>query len=135
MLNRLRANHDRSNTIVGSGTPGNGVWRYVTVSFTPGSHVLYMDGQQIGTSSTTDVLHDNSAIPFNIGGWQGVCSSAVHIDELRLSNTVRSAAWVATEYANMANTSAFLTIQSSSQSVPRTIIHGGVIFNGGSGSQ
>lgn len=125
--------HQDSNNkdITGNTNVGTGTWRYVVVSFTSGSHVLYMDGVQVGTSSTTGSNNNNSAIDFTFGGWEGQGTPDVTMDELRLSSTNRSAGWVATEYRNMTDNN-FLTVDGTTQAIPRVNIQGGVHIYGGS---
>lgn len=121
-----------SNLITSTISPGNGVWRYVTVAFAPGNHRLIIDGQVDGTSTTTASTHDNISIPFTFGAWLGVTHSSSYLDEVRLSNVSRSTEWVQTEYNNMTNSS-FLTINSQEEPVQNNSlqIRGGTRIQGG----
>lgn len=121
-----------SNEIVSTISPGDGTWRYITVSFAPGAHRLYIDGNLDGSSSTTDSTHDNISIPFTFGAWLGVTYSNSFLDEVRLSSTNRSAEWVRTEYNNMTSTSFFsLDAQETPQVDDKIKIRGGTRIQGG----
>jgi hypothetical protein len=82
-----------------------GTWYHIVVTYNAGSITTYVNGVQDGTASRGTTINDstgnNFLIAYNLLGtpihWQG------KQDEVRLSNTARSAGWIATEYNNQAN--------------------------------
>jgi hypothetical protein len=130
---KLTWTHQDANNkdITGDTNVGTSTWRYVVVSFTSGNHVMYMDGVQVGTSTITGANNNNSAIDFTFGGWEGQGTPDITLDELRLAGTTRSAGWVATEYRNMSDAN-FLSVDGTTQAIPRVNIQGGVRIQGGS---
>ena len=73
------------------------------------THALYLDGVAQSLSTNNPVTYVNATNPLWIGKrgaatqpWGGV------VDELRISTTVRTAAWIATEYANQKTPASFL---------------------------
>lgn len=117
-------------TITGTTNAGDGVWRYVTVTFTSGNHRLYVNGQQEGTSATSGNLNNNAAIDFTFGGWEGQGKPDVIMDELRISSITRTQGWIETEYNNMNNPSSFVVLAGNSGSAA-VKINGGTKINGG----
>ena len=93
-------------------TTGDGTWSYVVVTLagTPtqgGQATVYINGVPSGTASGAGPAGDDSgqtAYLANVSwSWplQGLS------DEFRISNTIRSADWIATEYANQSSPSTF----------------------------
>ena len=94
-------------------------WHYVVATFagnTAGNAArVYLDGVQDGTGSLNTVIF-TSSWPVSIGG--RVTSGAPApsdlvdgiIDEVRISNSVRSAGWILTEYNNQNSPSTFYTL-------------------------
>jgi len=84
-------------------------WNYVVYTFdnstSPDSHYLYKNGPQITTASGDSSASD-TLLPLNIGVWQN-CEFDGFIDEVRISNTNRSAGWIQTEYNNQFNPGIF----------------------------
>ena len=89
-----------------------GSWHHVTGTYdgtgTSAGITLYIDGVQPATSdfsSGTYVAMDNTSTPVQIGGWDGGGNSHDmngRIDEVRVSNTARSACWIGATYNNQA---------------------------------
>jgi concanavalin A-like lectin/glucanase superfamily protein len=75
------------------------------------THALYLDGVAQSLSTNNPVTYVNATNPLWIGKrgaatqpWAGV------VDELRISTTVRTAAWIATEYTNQKTPASFLFV-------------------------
>jgi len=95
-----------------------GSWTYVTIAFdgtqasnttkvkiysNGAAQTVYDGGQTIRSSINLVDLHDL------IGGFNNQYFSGL-IDEWRLSNSIRSAGWIATEYNNQSSPSTFVTL-------------------------
>lgn len=85
-----------------TGQLSNGTWSYHTFTrASNGDRIIYTDGVQVAS--------DNSNESFNIDDEDLYLSTASFwpmtgiFDEVRISNTTRSAAWIATEYNNQNN--------------------------------
>jgi hypothetical protein len=84
-------------------------WYHIAVSRTGSTLTFYVNGSTIYTA-TNFGNPTSSSYPFTIGGAGGVASGeAEAIQEFRVSNTVRSADWIATEYANENNPATFFS--------------------------
>jgi hypothetical protein len=88
-----------------------GVWHYVTFVGNATGHFIYLDGALGSEPTNTDpcfatVGNTVFGALFNpVGGFlDGL------MDEVRISNAVRSDDWIATEYNNQNNPSAFITL-------------------------
>lgn len=108
-LNTLEVNYDGT----GSHTLSAGTWYYVVFTFAPNSNLIgYVNASQDGTAASSAFgLNAGQAVSALIGNsfysgrfWDG------SIDEVRISNTVRSADWIATEYTNQ-NSIPLVTLQ------------------------
>ena len=94
-------------------TQVNDSYHYVTLSQTNKSHrTIYIDGQPEETTTTTygDMSTLNTA---NIGVLERSAFGSYFVgglDELRVSDTARSAAWIETEYNNTASPELFISI-------------------------
>jgi len=102
-------------------------WDYVVYSYDSVGDMsyIYVDGLQdntLSSSSTNGDVTDN----FLIGEWGGRSFDGF-IDEVRISNTNRSAGWIQTEFNNQNNPSSFLTI-SEQVSIPTMTEWGMIIF-------
>jgi hypothetical protein len=124
-------NSGGTNHITSTNNVGNNTWRYVTVTFTSGDHKLYMDGAQEGTSTTAGSTNNNSAIDYTFGGWEGQNMPNIIMDELRISSVVRSANWIATEYSNMSDPTAFAAISDTGAGNNKVKFNGGARIQGG----
>jgi hypothetical protein len=101
-------------------------WYYLAVTYrfvTDGTSEcsLYIDGQNDGSTSTAVGPIFTNARDLDIGRyfWAGG-TEYYHdglMDEVRLSDTVRSADWIATEYANQNSPSTFYSVGSEETSV------------------
>ncbi len=105
---------------------GNGSWHLLTESFQSGSTngtILYVDGSSVLTTTMTGVTN---LCKFEIGvggeiGGSGGCANGNSqlyggtIDEPRISNIVRSAGWITTEYNNQFSPSTFYSVTALQQ--------------------
>ena len=77
----------------------DGAWHYVAATFDNGVGVkVYLDGA-LAISGPAPLMIADTADPLQIGQFQG-SGGAGNSDEARVSDTVRSAAWILTEYNN-----------------------------------
>jgi hypothetical protein len=88
-----------------------GAWHHFVYAVAVNAFQIYADGTQIrsGTFSGVPLLFDsnhNLLIGRSYSG-EGFIGA---IDEVRISNVVRSADWIATEYNNQSNPSSFVTV-------------------------
>ena len=107
-------------------------WHHVVGVHSAGNVLtLYVDG--VAQIATTNFAITDSALAFHIGRqyvayaqrfWNGI------IDEVRVSNTNRSAAWIATEYNNQSSPAAFYSLGSQENPPPTQLAITSV--NGGS---
>jgi hypothetical protein len=117
-------------------TPG--AWHHVvgTWSPNPGSKVIYIDGiQQTPQASTNATIKSNTNWYVGIGNNEpGGCFSCFNgkIDEVRISNVARSAAWIATSYNSQSapgtiptTSGTFYTVGSAEQTVTGGTVIGG----------
>jgi hypothetical protein len=102
---------DRHNSVEIANYTGVGLasWQHIVATITSGSsYALYVNGVSVKSGSTTATIASQIARIGNTVdagvGWAG------SIDEFRLSNIVRSAAWIAFEYANQTTANGQLTI-------------------------
>ena len=78
-----------------------GEWTHVVHTYQKGDSRVYVNGVLYGTSTTPhSPLSIKSPARMYIGGWYGDYRFVGDIDEVRLSNVVRSADWVKLQYAN-----------------------------------
>ncbi len=91
-----------SNADVHGKTPApRGEWVHVLHTYTKGQSLLYLNGVLDGTTkSTSSPLNIKSPARMWIGGWYNDYDFAGDIDEVRVSNVVRSADWAKLEYEN-----------------------------------
>lgn len=92
-------------------------WHHAAFSYTAGStYAYYGDGAVVG--SGTLIPFTISSQPMRIGvslssGWPD--SFIGRLDEVRISNVVRSAAWVAAEHTNQLSPQTFVTVGAEGQ--------------------
>ncbi|HXW98965.1 MAG TPA: DUF2341 domain-containing protein [Methanomicrobiales archaeon] len=106
-------------------TPANSIamnsWQYVAVTYNSGDLVdppaIYLNGaSQVVTVNSTpvggSVPSTDVARKMRIGAYQGGTGRGFNgvIDEVRVSKLIRSASWIATEYANQASPSTFYSV-------------------------
>lgn len=128
-----------TNGAVSASTVSNGTWYYVGGVYDTTTWRVYFNGVADGSSVDTAPTNTNQKIA--IGGvfssgsivqnWRG------DIDEVRISNVVRSPEWIATEYNNQSVPSTFYTVGSEEEQsggdVPARVLRlkGGIRLTGG----
>jgi YD repeat-containing protein len=107
-------------TVASSAEVNNGVWHHLvsTLNTSTNTLMLYVDGVTQGPAncSGTEGLTGYFRIgSYKLNGWpngsDGYFSGL--IDEVRFSNSARSADWISTEYNNQSNPSTFFDVGSS----------------------
>lgn len=89
--------------ITGATTVGNNTWRHIIITYSDGSHKLYIDGKLDGTATTTGTLSTGTNPSFlsALGSWSGdgagYCTCIM--DKVRTFNYVLSPNQVAFEYS------------------------------------
>ncbi len=98
-----------------------GSWHYITGTFDGAYWTTYLDGAQLGQTSS-GMAPTNSGVAVGMGALLSSSSPFFYydgqVDEARISNTNRSANWIATEYNNQANPSAFLECPGTQHTAP-----------------
>src|SRR5205814_3300581 len=95
----------------GGGSLGSSVtiadtnWHHVVGVVNGASSAIYVDGQAAGTGTVTA---GTSASNANIGMASSANWLNGYLDELRISNIARSAAWITTEFNNQNSPSGFV---------------------------
>ena len=99
----------------------NGTWHYL-VGTINSSNVIsyYLDGSLNATSTPSSFSADTSD-PVSVGAFQGN-SAGGSLTEVRISNAVRSADWIATEYNNQSSPSTFYSLSFAQTGVPTPTI-------------
>ena len=86
-----------------------GVWQHIVGTYDGTTQKVYINGSLV-TSSALTVGRTNDGL-IKIGGndsfYLGDRSTGIKMDEVRVSNTVRLADWITTEYNNQSATSTF----------------------------
>lgn len=94
-------------------TVSNSTWYYVTAVYNGSNKILYMNGSSVGSEASTGTP-TTTTDAFQIG--YDIASGATNnyfagiLDEIRVSNTARSADWITTEYNNQSSPSTFYTL-------------------------
>ncbi len=91
-------------------------WNHVVAVQGPDTTYFYLNGVGDGAVNNVSIRQDNNGS--YIGGYPGYTDGDMLglIDEVRISNTVRSADWIATEYNNQNNPGGFMTIEDKDSS-------------------
>jgi RHS repeat-associated protein len=92
-----------------------GVWTYASFNYASSSGwVYYINGTAGGTGNYSNTFFYNSGANLAIGEFNNYNTNFFNgsIDELRISNIVRSGAWVTTEYNNQSSPSTFFSVGS-----------------------
>lgn len=100
------------------GTVWDGTWHYIVMTFTNNSLKVYNQGVDI--TSTLQKVWDgtvnnlySSASSLKLGSIGSNLSPIFKADELRISNVVRSSAWISTAYNNQSDNTSFFAIASN----------------------
>jgi RHS repeat-associated protein len=113
--------YNGSNFILDSSSPiGNGVWSYVTVTLAGGADqraqaMIYINGVPSGNASGGSAwTGDDSAQAAYLANANYLDAATAPLngrsDEFRISNAIRSADWIATEYSNQSAPAAFSSL-------------------------
>lgn len=91
-------------------------WHYLTLTVDGSNIRYYKDGSIVGSPTVQTVPNTGASDTLSIGRWGSYTGSDSYfngyIDDARVSNTVRSADWIKTEYNNQSATSTFYTVGS-----------------------
>lgn len=101
-----------TSVLYGVGGISNSNWHHIVGTQTGTTGTLYVDGVQVSSGTVTAVGNNTSTL--NIGSFDTGAGYLFtgKIDEARVSNVVRSADWIKTQYNNQSATSTFYTISS-----------------------
>ena len=93
-----------------------GGWHHIVGTWDGSAWRVYLDGANVATTSNSQGPISNNE-PFVIGGrdFNGGISNLMNgtLDEVRVSNTARSAGWITTEYHNQTNPAQFYSMGSA----------------------
>ncbi len=111
-------------TVSGLNVPSN-TWTSLAVTRSGSSISVYKNGALVGTGTFSTPY--NAANFAEMGNAAGINYYGGKLDEVKISSSVRPAAWIQTEYSNQSSPSAFLNVgaaQSSSGNMSRSITAG-----------
>jgi hypothetical protein len=105
------ANNAGTDYVQENDTTGTDVWTYAAGVYDAGSALkLYKDDEAVQTGDTLGSINNGSAFNFEVGRWyNGLYEKDGYIDELRISDKVRSANWIATTYETQNSPSTFMS--------------------------
>lgn len=112
-----------------AGTPSTNNWHHVVGVYDQSKVRIFLNGVETIGDNYFSTIDSTSSI-VTIGSWYDNTSSFDFtgiIDEVRISNTNRSADWIKTSYNNQSNPSAFFTL-GSEQNAPAPVAVGGKIL-------
>jgi uncharacterized repeat protein (TIGR01451 family) len=92
-------------------------WQHITLTYASGvsgGFKIYLNGVQNASSTQTGAITAHTTYDF---GTDGTYASQSALDEVHMSNTVRSADWIRTEYNNQSSAATFYSL-GASQSGP-----------------
>ena len=96
-----------------AGTYTTGVWNYVVGTYSTSDHTIraYVNGV-LGTTATATQITNYNAYNLYLGAIPDASGNYVNgiIDEVRVSNVVRSADWIATSYNTMNDPASFYSL-------------------------
>ncbi len=114
--NAARYEFEMSTNVLGdvqldSGVPFvNGAWAHVAGTWDGATMRIYVNGVLKASRALGGTMQYNSTGRFRLGGNSGAGETLIGLlDEARVSSTARSADWIATEFSNQYNPSAFYT--------------------------
>jgi RHS repeat-associated protein len=111
---------DTTDVVLDSGfVVSDGNWHHVAVTaLASGTVLFYVDGVQTAVLNNTHALLKTTTDRLLVGA-TSIAAGAYYmqglLDEVRISKSVRSGDWVATEYANQNSPSTFYTVYGESQ--------------------
>ncbi|MDE2312266.1 MAG: DUF2341 domain-containing protein [Patescibacteria group bacterium] len=87
------------------------LWHYAVGTYNGSAVSLYVDGVFVASSTASSAINnDNNSLAVGGNAVGGPNYYGGLVDELRVSNTSRSADWISTEYNNQNSTSTFYTV-------------------------
>lgn len=104
--------------VTGTATIPSSAWTYIVHTFQTTSAKLYVNGV-LDASTGGGGMNIPTTSRFDIGGWSGGYDYVGDMDEVRISNVVRSANWVKLEYEN----------QKPLQTVVGSLVQSGTTFS------
>ncbi len=117
---RFLTGNNWGGTIINSNsTLSTATWYYVVAVNSGSGKYMYINGVQQSQSSSGGSVGSNTE-KAGIGGLNAGYVFNGRIDEVRIANTTRSAAWALTEYNNQNSSSTFYTPSSSGEEGPLT---------------
>ncbi|MFC2007634.1 DUF2341 domain-containing protein [Chloroflexota bacterium] len=109
-----------------NGTITSNIWQHVAGTYDGATMRWYIDGGEITSAAETKPI-GTSTEPLLIGSAiQTNTEFSGTIDEVRISDSARSADWIATSYNNQNSPSLFLTLASAETGAPTVV--GGVVY-------
>jgi hypothetical protein len=85
-------------------------WNHIAVTYNGSNLIFYINGAASGYNNQTGNIGTNTTL-LSFGANSGQGNTLVgSLDEIRISSVGRSAQWIATEYANQNDPSAFFTL-------------------------
>lgn len=110
----------------------DGTLKHIVVSVTSGGVAqIYVNGATSGGTATLTSLNTTTALKF----FNGYTANTGKLDEVRISNTNRSANWITTEYNNESAPGSFITFGSESTNGGGPVtLAGEVTINGANGA-
>ena len=102
-----------------------GTWYHMVATFSSSASYMYVNGVQV--ASTGGITIDIDPNPVLIGGEENDAGSTpIHlwdgiIDEVRISNNVRTAGWILTEYNNQNSPSTFYSVGNEVAAAPTAV--------------
>lgn len=102
--------------VISNSSVNDGAWHYIAITVSSGGTVnFYKDGAADGSQS--------SSVPASYTGIRDIADAGFTgtLDEVRVSNSVRSADWIATQYNNESSPSTFCNVGAGTSYGPPTI--------------
>src|SRR3989344_5672823 len=96
-------------------TPTTGVWHSITIVYSADSYSkIYYDGSELTSYAGTPAGSLLLMTGLNVGTYRDADARYFNggLDEIRVSNTVRSEDWISTEYTNQDSPSTFYSVSS-----------------------
>jgi YD repeat-containing protein len=108
-----------SYTQVAGGSMSAGAWMHIVGVYNGSTMTLYINGSSVNSASKTGNI-GSSTTPLEVAEDTEISSQYFNgvLDELRISNSARSADWIATEYNNQSSPSTFYSVGSALSSGP-----------------
>ncbi len=126
-----RGNGSAFGEMNGTAAPSTGVWSHIAVTMAGTAVTHYLNGATNGNGALSTTIGDGGTSAL-IGSRNDLATMFKgSMDEVRISNSARSADWVKTEYNNQNNPGSFVGLgaaQSSARTAPFIKIRGGVQF-------